>query len=291
MNAEYRERLKDKKRIVIKIGSSTITHADTGLVNLGKIERLVRKINDLKGEGREVVLVSSGAIAAGRQVLSLSGRPQTLAEKQAFAAVGQAKLIMVYQKLFAEYGMTAAQVLMTRQTMQDEEARSNAHNTFEELLKLGVVPVVNENDTVSTFEIRFGDNDRLSALVSSLIGADLLILLSDVDGLYSDDPNRNPEAKFISRVDAVTPKLMMMAKDSTGSDVGTGGMATKLKAAEIACRSGADMMIAAGEDLSILDRIFAGEEVGTLFEASRVRDFDFAAYMNHSGETEHDRTH
>lgn len=280
MISEYRQHLKEKKRVVIKVGSSTITHAETGAVNIGKIERLARKINDLKGEGKEVVLVSSGAIAAGRQVLSIRGKAKNLAEKQAFAAVGQAKLIMVYQKIFAEYGMTAAQVLLTRYTMQNEESRVNARNTFDELLKLGVVPIVNENDTVSTYEIRFGDNDRLSALVSSLIGADLLILLSDVDGLYSDDPNRNPEAKFISRVDAVTPNLMVMAKDSTGSDVGTGGMATKLKAAQIACKSGADMIIAAGDDLAILDRIFSGEEEGTLFEASRVADFDFAAYMN-----------
>lgn len=280
MISEYRQHLKEKKRVVIKVGSSTITHAGTGAVNIGKIERLARKINDLKGEGKEVVLVSSGAIAAGRQVLSIRGKAKNLAEKQAFAAVGQAKLIMVYQKIFAEYGMTAAQVLLTRYTIQNEESRINARNTFDELLKLGVVPIVNENDTVSTYEIRFGDNDRLSALVSSLIGADLLILLSDVDGLYSDDPNRNPEAKFISRVDAVTPKLMVMAKDSTGSDVGTGGMATKLKAAQIACKSGADMIIAAGEDLTILDRIFSGEEEGTLFEASRVADFDFAAYMS-----------
>lgn len=280
MISEYRQHLKEKKRVVIKVGSSTITHAGTGAVNIGKIERLARKINDLKGEGKEVVLVSSGAIAAGRQVLSIRGKAKNLAEKQAFAAVGQAKLIMVYQKIFAEYGMTAAQVLLTRYTIQNEESRINARNTFDELLNLGVVPIVNENDTVSTYEIRFGDNDRLSALVSSLIGADLLILLSDVDGLYSDDPNRNPEAKFISRVDAVTPKLMVMAKDSTGSDVGTGGMATKLKAAQIACKSGADMIIAAGEDLTILDRIFSGEEEGTLFEASRVADFDFAAYMS-----------
>ncbi|MGP1348883.1 MAG: glutamate 5-kinase [Stomatobaculum sp.] len=280
MISEYRQHLKEKKRVVIKVGSSTITHAGTGAVNIGKIERLARKINDLKGEGKEVVLVSSGAIAAGRQVLSIRGKAKNLAEKQAFAAVGQAKLIMVYQKIFAEYGMTAAQVLLTRYTIQNEESRINARNTFDELLKLGVVPIVNENDTVSTYEIRFGDNDRLSALVSSLIGADLLILLSDVDGLYSDDPNRNPEAKFISRVDAVTPNLMVMAKDSTGSDVGTGGMATKLKAAQIACKSGADMIIAAGEDLTILDRIFSGEEEGTLFEASRVADFDFAAYMS-----------
>lgn len=282
--SDHRQSLKDKKRIVIKVGSSTITHADTGAVNLGKIEKLVRKISDLRCSGKEVVLVSSGAIAAGRQTLQLRGKARNLAEKQAFAAVGQAQLMMIYQKLFAEYNMHAAQLLLTRYTMQEEEARNNAKNTFGELLRLGVVPIVNENDTVSTLEIRFGDNDRLSALVSSLISADLLILLSDVDGLYSDDPNRNPNAELISTVEAVTPKLMMMAKDSTGSDVGTGGMATKLQAARIACGSGADMIIASGEDISILDLIFSGEDAGTLFECSRIVDFDFDAYMKRDRE-------
>lgn len=277
----YRQTLKDKKRIVIKVGSSTITHPDTGAANLGKIEKLVRKIYDLKSEGKEVVLVTSGAIAAGKQVLDIRTKAKSVAEKQAFAAVGQAQLMMIYKKIFSEYNITAAQVLLTRFTMLHEESRNNAHNTFEELLKLGVVPVVNENDTVSTAEIRFGDNDRLSALVSSLIGADLLILLSDVDGLYSDDPNKNPEAKFISTVEAVTPNLMIMAKESSGSEVGTGGMVTKLEAARIALSSGTDMIIASGEDFSILDRIFQGEEAGTLFEARRAADFDFDAYIQH----------
>lgn len=275
----YREKLKDKKRIVIKVGSSTITHQETGAVNLGKIERMVREISDLRGMGKEVVLVSSGAIAAGKQALAYGSMAKNLAQKQAFAAVGQARLMMVYQRLFAEYNMTAAQILLTRYTMQDEEARTNAHRTFDELLKLGTVPVVNENDTVSTAEIKFGDNDRLSALVSSLIGADLLILLSDIDGLYSDDPNVNPDAEFISVVKAMTPELFQMGKDSSTSEVGTGGMQTKLKAAQIACNSGADMVIASGEDMSILGRIVRGEEVGTLFEASLAADFDFDQYM------------
>ena len=287
METNYRKTLKNKKRIVIKVGSSTITHAETGAANLGKIEKLARKIYDLRSEGKEVVLVSSGAIAAGTQVLAVRTKARSLAEKQAFAAVGQAQLMMIYKRIFGEYNLTAGQVLLTRFTMLDEEARHNAKNTFDELLKLGVVPVVNENDTVSTSEIRFGDNDRLSALVSSLIGADLLILLSDVDGLYSDDPNKNPDAKFISTVEAVTPNLMVMAKDSTGSEVGTGGMAAKLEAARIACSSGADMIIASGEDLSVLDRIFAGEEAGTLFEAGKISSFDFDSYMKqpHTQET------
>ena len=202
MNQSARELLKNKKRIVIKIGSSSLTHPETGDLNFMKIEQLIRVISDLRGEGREVVLVSSGAIAAGRQALGCQ-KPETVAEKQAYAAVGQARLMMVYQKIFSEYNQTAAQVLMTKNTIVDNVSRENAHNTFEELLKLGVVPIVNENDTVATYEIKFGDNDRLSAIVSALIGADLLILLSDIDGLYSDDPKRNPDAAFIEQVDEI----------------------------------------------------------------------------------------
>lgn len=280
MSSSLREKLRDKKRIVIKVGSSTITHPETGSINIEKIEKMVRQISDLKGMGKEVVLVSSGAVAAGKQAMSVKGKVRTLAEKQAFSAIGQARLMMVYQRLFAEYNMIPAQILLTRYTMQDEEARANAHNTFNELLRLGTVPIVNENDTVSTYEIRFGDNDRLSALVSSLIGADLLVLLSDIDGLYSDDPNVNPDAEFISVVQTVTPTLLHMGKESSTTDIGSGGMQTKLKAAQIACKSGADMIIASGADMSILGRIIRGEEVGTLFEASRISDFDFDAYMH-----------
>ncbi|MFT4006723.1 MAG: glutamate 5-kinase, partial [Lacrimispora sp.] len=225
MNDQARERLKDKKRIVIKIGSSSLTHAYTGDMNLMKIEKLVRVISDLKGEGKEVVLVSSGAIAAGRQALGHNTRPVTISEKQAFAAVGQARLMMVYQKIFAEYNQIAAQVLLTKNTMVNDSSRYNAQNTFDELLKLGAIPIVNENDTVSTSEIplvdNFGDNDRLSAIVAALIGADLLILLSDIDGLYSDDPRHNPDAKFIGLVKEITPDLMEMGKSTSGSDVGT----------------------------------------------------------------------
>ena len=278
MQNSHRMDLSNKKRIVIKIGSTSLTHPETGAVNLGKIEQLARQISDLKGRGKEVVLVTSGAVAAGKQTFGKKGKLASLAEKQACAAVGQAKLMMVYQRLFAEYSMTAAQILLTRFTMRDEEARSNAHNTFDELLKMGAVPIVNENDSVSTYEIRFGDNDRLSALVSSLIGADLLVLLSDVEGLYSDDPNKNPDAKFISVVESVTPSLLHMGKESA-SDIGSGGMYTKLKAAQIACKSGADMIIASGADMSVIGKIIDGEEIGTLFEASRIADFDFDDYL------------
>lgn len=279
-----RTRLKDKKRIVIKIGSSSLTHEASGDLNLLKIERLVRIISDLKGQGKEVVLVSSGAIAAGRQALHHPSKPDTLAQKQAFAAVGQARLMMVYQKLFAEYNQTAAQILLTKDTMVNDSSRYNAQNTFDELLKLGAVPIVNENDTVSTSEIplvdNFGDNDRLSAIVAALIGADLLILLSDIDGLYSDDPRINQDARFIDMVAEITPALLAMGKESSGSNVGTGGMAAKLAAARIATDSGSDMVIANAKDVEVIHQIMNGEDKGTLFLAHNNLDFDLMHYLN-----------
>lgn len=285
MNIEERIKLKDKNRIVIKIGSSSLTHTHTGDLNLMKIEKLIRVICDLKGQGKEVVLVSSGAIAAGRQALGRHTRPVTISEKQAFAAVGQARLMMVYQKLFAEYNQISAQVLLTKNTMVSENSRFNAQNTFDELLKLGTIPVVNENDTVSTSEIplvdNFGDNDRLSAVVAALIGADLLILLSDIDGLYSDDPRQNQDARFISLVREITPELMGMGKSSSGSDVGTGGMSAKLAAARIATDSGCDMVIANGDHVEIISQILDGQEKGTLFLAHPNHDFDLMTYINY----------
>lgn len=280
MNKDMRkEHLKDKKRIVIKIGSSSLTHRETGDLNLMKIEKLVRVISDLKGQGKEVVLVSSGAIAAGRQALGNRKKPETVSEKQAYAAVGQARLMMVYQKLFSEYNQTAAQVLLTKNTIIVDDSRYNAQNTFDELLKLGTIPIVNENDTVSTHEIQFGDNDRLSAIVAALIGADLLILLSDIDGLYSDDPKTHPDARFISLVEWITPELMQMGKSTTGSDVGTGGMAAKLAAARISTDAGSDMVIANGDSVEIVEDIVAGEEKGTLFLAHENLDFDLIHYI------------
>ena len=277
---EARKSLMEKNRIVLKIGSSSLTHPATGELNLWKIERLVRIICDLKGEGKEVVLVSSGAIAAGRQALGGQKRPDTISEKQAYAAVGQARLMMVYQKLFSEYNCVAAQVLLTKDTMTNDVSRYNAQNTFDELLSLGAVPIVNENDTVSTHEIQFGDNDRLSAIVAALIEADLLILLSDIDGLYTDDPRTNPQARFISLVEEITPELLSMGKDTSGSDVGTGGMSAKLAAARIATDSGSDMIIANGEDVDIIHDLMKGEDRGTLFMAHANLDFDLMDYIN-----------
>lgn len=284
METQERQNLAQKQRIVIKIGSSSLTHVETGEVNLMKIEKLVRVISDLRGQGKDVVLVSSGAIAAGRQALGHHRKPDTLAEKQAFAAVGQARLMMIYQKLFAEYNQTAAQVLLTKDTMVNDSSRYNAQNTFDELLNLGTIPIVNENDTVSTSEIpyvdSFGDNDRLSAIVAALIGADLLILLSDIDGLYTDDPRENPEAGFISLVPEITPEFLRMGKDTSGSDVGTGGMSAKLAAARIATDSGADMVIANGDQVDVILDIMSGKEKGTLFLAHTNLDFDLMHYLN-----------
>ena len=284
MEAQERKNLKDKKRIVIKIGSSSLTHPETGELNLMKIEKLIRTLSDLRGQGKDVVLVSSGAIAAGRQALGHHKRPDSLAEKQAFAAVGQARLMMVYQKLCAEYNQTAAQVLLTKDTMVNDASRYNAQNTFEELLNLGTIPIVNENDTVSTSEIpyvdSFGDNDRLSAIVAALIGADLLILLSDIDGLYTDDPRTNKEARFISFVPEITKELLSMGKGTSGSDVGTGGMSATLAAARIATASGADMVIANGDPVEAVLEIGGGKETGTLFLAHTNLDFDLMHYLN-----------
>lgn len=274
----FRELLKDKKKIVIKIGSSSITHEATGNINYKKLERLVRILCDLKNEGKDIVLVSSGAIAVGRQTVGIKHRTSILAEKQACAAIGQCRLMMTYQKLFSEYNQLAAQVLITKVTMLNDESRTNAKNTFEELFKLDAIPVVNENDTVSTYEIQFGDNDRLSALVSAMIGADLLILLSDIDGLFTDDPNKNPDAKFIELVPQIDDNFKKMAKGSA-SEVGTGGMAAKIAAAAIATDAGADMVIANSEDLDVITKIIDGENVGTLFLAHKSADFNLSDFL------------
>lgn len=270
----YRESLKDKKRIVIKIGSSSLTHKETGFLNFEKLEKLARVLTNLCGMGKEVILVSSGAIAVGKKNLGLSGKDITLAEKQACAAVGQAQLMMTYQKLFSEYNQKVAQILLTKITMIWEENKENATNTFNELLKLGVIPIVNENDTISTYEIQFGDNDRLSAIVTALTNADLLILLSDIDGLYTDDPNVNSEAKFVELVESLDDAYMEMGKSTSGSSVGTGGMSAKLTAAKIATYSGADMVIANAEDVNIINDIIQGKNVGTLFLANKDENFN-----------------
>lgn len=275
---KLRKTFKDKKRIVIKIGSSSLTHIETGKINLVKMERLVRILTDLRNMGKDVVLVSSGAMAVGRQTFNINEKPKEKALNQAHAAVGQARLIMIYQKFFSEYNQISAQVLMTKDTMINPISRENASNTFEQLFDMDVIPVVNENDTVSTDEIEFGDNDTLSAIVTALIGADLLILLSDIDGLFTDDPNVNPDARFINYVEYIDKELEEMCKDSNGS-LGTGGMATKISAAKIATDSGADMIIANGKDVHIIEAIINGENVGTLFKAHKDENFILFDYL------------
>lgn len=283
-----RETLKDKKRIVIKIGSSSLTHKETGGLDYVKLEVLVREISNLRNQGKDVILVSSGAIAVGKRAIRLADTTghRPLAVKQACAAIGQAKLMMVYQKLFAEYNQTMAQILLTKNTILDNLNRYNAHNTFSELLKLGVIPVVNENDTIATYEIQvddndvlIGDNDTLSAIITALVEADLLLLLSDIDGLYTDDPRKNPNAGFIEEVDELTEEYIQMGKASTGSNVGTGGMNTKMTAAQIATCSGADMVIANSADISIIHRIIDGKNVGTIFKANKNEDFDLQNFV------------
>lgn len=269
----YRDSLKDKKRIVVKIGSSSLTHQDTGYLDLSKLEKLVRVLTNLRNMGKDVVLVSSGAIAVGRKKIGLDGN-LTIPQKQACAAIGQAQLMMMYQKLFGEYNQVTAQVLMTKVTIINEPNKTNAINTFNELLSLGVIPVVNENDTVSTYEIQFGDNDRLSAIVATLTNADLLILLSDIDGMYTDDPNINKDAEMIKIVEKIDGKLENMGKDTTTSSVGTGGMSTKIGAAKIATKAGADMVIANGADVNVIEKIINGKDVGTLFVANKDENFD-----------------
>lgn len=280
-----REQIKDKKRIVVKIGSSSLTHSETGDMDYIRMEKLVRELSDIRNQGKEVILVTSGAIPAGKNALNLKdmradSQAETLAVKQACSAVGQARLMMTYQKLFAEYNQVAAQILMTKNTIVDNLNRYNAHNTFSELLRMGAIPIVNENDTIATYEIEFGDNDTLSAVVAALVEADLLILLSDIDGLYTDDPRNNPNAEFISQVDELTDELMDMGKESTGSSVGTGGMNTKLIAARIATKSNIDMIIANSRDIGVLHRILDGRQEGTLFVANQDENFDLPGFLD-----------
>ena len=280
---DERKKLKDKQRIVIKIGSSSLTHPQTGQLDLIKLEVLVREVSNLRNQGKDVVLVSSGAIMVGRNTIGLKERPEKASVKQACAAIGQAKLMMIYQKLFAEYNQIAGQVLITKNTFLNNVNRVNAQNTFAELLDMGVIPIVNENDTISTYELEFvnefGDNDTLSAIVATMIDADLLILLSDIDGLYTDDPNLNKKARFIDTVESVDSALMKMGKDSTSTDVGSGGMKTKLSAAQVATSAGADMIIANGKDFRIIHQIMDGRTRGTLFLADKKEEFFLMDYI------------
>lgn len=277
-NKKIREAIKDKKRIVVKIGSSSVIHPETGGMDFVKLEKLARYLTDIHNQGKDVVLVSSGAVGMGVQALGLPKRPASIARKQACAAVGQGELIGVYERFFKEYNQQIAQVLLTKYTMINSESRMNAKNTFIELLDMGVIPIVNENDTVATEELEFGDNDTLAAIVCALVKGDLLILLTDIDGFYTDDPHKNPDAQIIPIVEEINENIEGMAKGVT-SRYGTGGMAAKIAAANICNDSGADMLIASGARADILNKIMQGEQVGTIFMAHKRPDFHLISYL------------
>jgi len=252
-------------RIVIKVGTSTLAHA-TGMLNIRRVEQLCTVMSDLKNAGHQVVLVSSGAIGMGVGKLSLPGRPADIPTKQAAAAVGQCELMYTYDKLFTEHNHTVAQILITGADLQNEERRQNFHNTLYRLLELGVLPVINENDSVATEEIVIGDNDTLGAIVATHVGADLLVLLSDIDGLYTADPHTDPTARLLTVVEGITPEIEAMT-GGAGSKLGTGGMHTKIQAARIATEAGIQMVIANGQDPAVLYDIVEGKPVGTRFIA------------------------
>ena len=252
-------------RIVIKVGTSTLAHS-TGCLNIRHIEELCKVMSDLKNAGHELILVSSGAIGMGIGKLSLKKKPTDMPTKQAAAAVGQCELMYAYDKLFSEYNHTVAQILLTSPDLKDEERYNNVKNTINKLLELGVIPVINENDTVLTDEIAVGDNDTLGAIVAVTMNAELLVLLSDIDGLYTSDPHKSENARLISVVDKITPEIEALGGEK-GSSLGTGGMATKLGAAKICVEAGTDVVIANGADPAVLYKIIDGENAGTRFIA------------------------
>ena len=284
-NMAYRQELKNRKRIVVKVGSSSLLHRSTKRLDYHKIDVLVRELSDLKNRGKDVILVSSGATAVGREVIRRTSSGADLAEdnkitvKQACAAIGQARLMMTYQRFFNDYNQISAQILMDKNSITENLSKYNLYNTFSELLKFNVIPIVNENDSVATYEYSVGDNDNLSAMVASLMHADLLILLSDVDGLYTDDPRVNPDAKFVEYVPHLDENHLKMAKQSTGSESGTGGMSTKLQAAMIATSSGCDMLIVNSSHMKVIHEVVQGRNYGTIFCADPDPKFDLQNYL------------
>ena len=250
-------------KIVVKVGTSTLAHA-TGRLNIRHVEELVKVLSDLKNAGHQVILVSSGAIGMGVGKLNLPGRPADMPTKQAAAAVGQCELMYTYDRLFTQYNHTVAQILLTGEDVDHEDRRQNFENTLSRLLELGALPIINENDTVATAEIKVGDNDTLGAIVACSAKAELLVLLSDIDGLYTADPRKDPEARLIPVVEEVTPEIEALA-DGKGSELAVGGMATKLRAAKMVTAQGCDMVITNGEHPEVLYDIAQGKPVGTRF--------------------------
>jgi glutamate 5-kinase len=263
-----RENLKNKKRIIVKVGTSNITYAN-GKLNFRRIEKLARVLSDIHNRGKDVLLVSSGAIAVGSGKLGYGKRPESLAEKQAVAAIGQAELMKIYQKIFEEYNQKVAQILLTKDIITDELKMKNAKNTLNALLKLNVIPIINENDTVATDEIEalgYGDNDRLSADVATVAEADLLVILSDIEGLYSTDPKSDSNARIITRVNDITSEIEKMAQGSKNA-FAKGGMLTKIEAIKICYNAGIDTVITNGNNPDVIFSILEGKEKGTLFVA------------------------
>ena len=257
--------MRGKARLVVKVGSSTLTHP-TGKLTLGRMEALARALADLANAGHQPILVTSGAVAAGMGRLGMAGKPRSLPERQAMAAVGQGLLMQIYEKFFGEYSQIVAQILLTRDDTRERRRYLNARHTLFTLLELGVIPIINENDTVATEELQrqFGENDTLAAMVAALVAADLLVLISDVDGLYTADPRRDPGATRLPEVEEITPEILAAA-GGAGSSLGTGGMQSKLEAAKIATSSGCAMALIAGEPPGLLTRLLRGEDVGTVF--------------------------
>ena len=251
--------------MVVKVGSSTLTHL-TGRLDYGRIEQLVREIADLANGGREMILVSSGATAAGMGRMGLLSRPEEMPKKQALAAIGQGVLMHIYERFFAEYGQTAAQVLLTRENYLQHSQYMNSRNALLALLGMGVIPVINENDVVAVDEYKIGDNDTLSAVVAALVDADALVILSDIDGVYTANPQTHPEAELLTVIPEITPEVEALA-GGAGSKLGTGGMMTKIEAAKIAVSAGCTMAIAPGARKGVLREVLAGSEVGTVFPA------------------------
>ncbi len=264
----FRDRIKNCKRIIIKIGTTSLTYKN-GKINLKAIENLAWVLSDIRNQDKEVVLVSSGAIAVGTERLSLKERPRDIIGKQVASAVGQGVLMQIYESFFSKYNQKVAQILLTRDVFDNDITRKNAQNTLFKLLEMGVIPIVNENDTISTDELQgFSDNDTLSAYVCNLIKGDILIILSDIDGMYTKDPNKYDDAKIISEIKTIDTKIENSAEDSN-SALGTGGMKTKVNSAKIVNEKCADMVIASGKDSTILFEILSGKQVGTLFISNK----------------------
>lgn len=264
--------LVNAKRVVVKVGTSTLTHR-TGLLNIRRVEQLVKILADLKNAGKDIILVSSGAVGVGVGELGLREKPKDIPTKQACAAIGQCELMYIYDKLFSEYNHKVAQVLLTRDNVERDHRKKNVQNTFNRLLELNVIPIVNENDTVAVeeLELEFGDNDTLAAIVAKLVGADLLIILSDIDGLYDKNPKEYPDAKLIDKVTEVNEEIRALA-GGKGSELGTGGMITKLNAAEIALNAGFSMLLANGQSAELLYDLLDGKHVGTIFSAGNLEE-------------------